>query len=212
MPVLGWENGELGESWIGKRIQPLPGLDLSWAPCKGAYQWYQAWEGLGFGTHVSSVSDLRTVLRTCLKSRSKHRLVSCTCTCVSTINPRILSLLTKTRCKCSAPMSDSPLENGNEIPAWKTALSINETVCREISSEAFQRLLGGWVPLAARSSALLCWKVPLLVVVFRCRCGFGPELRQTGLSKGMLKSRGILIVQSCGKRNSARPVVGAGSA
>lgn len=109
-------------------------------------------------------------------------------------------------------MSDSPLENGNEIPAWKTALSINETVCREISSEAFQHLLGGWVPLAARSSALFCWKVPVLVVVFRCRCGFGPELRQTDLSKGMSKSGGILIVWSCGKRSSPHPVVGAGGA
>lgn len=109
-------------------------------------------------------------------------------------------------------MSDLPLENGNEIPAWKSALSINETVCREISSEASQCLLGAWVPLAARSSALLCWKVPLLVVVFRCRCGFGPELRQSGLSKGMLKSGGILVVQRCGKRNSPRPVVGAGGA
>lgn len=54
-------------------------------------------------------------------------------------------------------MSDLPLENGNEIPAWKTALSMNETVCREVSSEAFQRLLGGWVPLCCQecSPALL---------------------------------------------------------
>lgn len=105
-------------------------------------------------------------------------------------------------------MSDLPLENGNEIPVWKSALSINETVCREVSSEASQCLLGGWVPLAARNSAPLCWKVPLLVVVFRCRCSFGPELRQTGLSKGMLKSGGILVVQRFGKRNSPHPVVG----
>lgn len=31
MLVLGWEKGELGESWIGKHIQPLPGLEQSWA-------------------------------------------------------------------------------------------------------------------------------------------------------------------------------------
>lgn len=68
------------------------------------------------------------------------------------------------------------------------------------------------LPLAARNAALLGWKVPLLVVLFRCRCGFGPELRQAGLSKAALSSGGIWAVQRCGKRSSPHPVVGAGGA
>lgn len=76
---------------------------------------------------------------------------------MSTIN-----LAHKTRCNCSALMSDLPLENGNETPAWKTTLSIDETVCRGVSSESLQLLLGCWAPLAARNSPLLeggCFQV-----------------------------------------------------
>lgn len=74
---------------------------------------------------------------------------------MNAINPRILSPYAKMHVNALPYMSDSPLKNVNENPAWITALFVKQTVCTE-KSPLQSSSLGPvpWAvgsPLAARS-------------------------------------------------------------
>lgn len=89
----------------------VPGLERAgvWYPHE-----LSVWLG-GCPKDLSQSREAQTgLLYLCLHSTVNPRILS-------TINPRILSSLTK------PDVNALPLENGNEIRAWKTALSITET-------------------------------------------------------------------------------------